>query len=316
MNPRHALVLGQPHRLAHFGALLALIALLFAPGLRAETFNCTTLSSLPVTISTPGHYCLNSNFALSGDTVAIAIDASDVVLDCNDHVIRDTPLAVNAGIGVKMTGSARNVTVRGCRIDGFYVGIWSWPGTSAGREIRVLNNQVSHAYRAGISLYGSDNLIEDNLISESLGTNDPVYPTGIYIEDSADYGVGNVIRGNSIGNFRPEAPDGSGYYTIGINVLHLQGTVIENNTVAGLYSRTGSGTYGITSGQSTGSMVRGNVVLSVPLPVSAPLDGGSWTGIFLQGTSAEQATNVCVDNQVGHFNGNVVGCVVAGNTSF
>jgi parallel beta-helix repeat protein len=286
---------------------------------RAETTGCTTIDSLPATLAAPGHYCLATNLSVTGTgTTAITVSAPNVVLDCNDHRVLAATAGSNAA-GVHLEAPAIGAVVRNCRIEGFYYGISSAYSASAQpRSAQLLGNRISRSNLAGIFLYGSGNLIEGNIISDGqrLAAG---YPTGIYLPggDPGDYAVGNVIRGNTVQEFRPPTPtDGSYNLSIGISILYQRNALIEDNTIIGLHARTGGGAYGISSGASRELEVRGNRVLSVA-PEAAPFDGGSWAGVFLQGSAEELASNNCTDNLVGHFNGNFTGCgTTSANTGF
>jgi hypothetical protein len=108
--------------------LLVSALLLASAGVRAETNVCTTISSLPTTISAPGVYCLSSNLTMAaGPTWAIYIQAPDVTLDCNSHSITGpAPVAPPAPAlttnGIILDNSART-TIRNCKINGFQQGI-------------------------------------------------------------------------------------------------------------------------------------------------------------------------------------------------
>ena len=136
---------------------LFLALLMGATAVHAETNACTTINSLPVNITTPGAYCLQSNLAINNSqpagTWSIDISASDVTLDCNDHSISgpvpdptgNTQLNVN---GIRIQSNA-HTTVRHCRINGFDQAI---------RANIMLSNAAS---------IPSDVIIEDNRINGS-----------------------------------------------------------------------------------------------------------------------------------------------------
>jgi hypothetical protein len=297
---------------------VALMAALAAPGAaRAETTACLGVGTLPATISASGHYCLGADVDVAGDTAAgITINTSDVVLDCNGRRMRSTS-ADNTGVGIYIASSARRVTVRNCRIEDFGFGVsTTFPVDGKPRDLRILGNHVSGASRWGIAMYGSGIQVEGNHVVASEGSASGYNPGGIDLEGySAEIAAGNVVRGNTVADFKPEFPGGS-CISAGIQFSYQQGIVVEDNTVSGLYARTGCGVYGINGALSTGASVRGNTVLSAP-PLPAPFDGGNWVGIFLQGGSDVTATHVCVDNRVGNFSSNLTGCGnQANNTTF
>jgi len=292
---------------------------LCAPGAaRAETTACTVVDSLPAVLSEPGRYCLDADLAIAGSAVdAVQITASDVVLDCNEHRLLGST-AANTGVGVRIGSAAARVVVRHCRIEGFGNGIYTdWVADTAPRAVRVQGNTVVGPIWTGIWVSGSGNLVEGNRISALRGGASGPYTTGIFLDGAPGVAAGNVVRGNEVRAFRPTYPTVDEYnLSMGIQATYQQGLVVEDNTVVGLLARTGGGVYGITTGHAVNTLMRGNVVLSAPVPQAAPLDGGNWVGLFLQGTVEEQATNQCADNTVGHFNSNIVGCGSAVDTQF
>jgi parallel beta-helix repeat protein len=298
---------------AYAPAVALALGLAGAPA-RAETSVCTAVASLPATLSVPGHYCLDADLSASGaSTTAITVTASHVVLDCNDHRL-SAATAGNSGDGVWLDATAVGTVVRNCRIEGFGYGIAS--GYSASPEARaaqLLGNRITRSGVSGIFLYGSGNLVEGNHVSDGQRNGDGNV-TGIYLENAGgDRTSGNVIRGNIVGDFHPTHVASAGLnLSIGISLGYQQGTIVEDNTIEGLYGPTSGGVYGISAYQSANLVLRDNRVLAPP-PLPAPFDGGNWYGIFLQGTAEELASHRCVDNLVGHFGTDFNGCNSTGN---
>jgi parallel beta-helix repeat protein len=288
--------------------LLAALAVLLLPGLaHAETTGCLGVGPLPAIISSPGTYCLNSNVSAAFAGQAINIAADDVVLDCNDHTITQTNVGVATGI--VSHSDRRGVIVRHCVVDGFDVGIKldaTFDETARGN--RVEDNTVTRARSAGISSFGSNNVIERNRISRSGG--DGAF-SGIRVGTFQQNAAGNVVRENHIEGYQGVA----GVSTTGIEFSNTRETSITGNVITGLYSGTGSGVIAMQGYNTSGSEISRNVILS-PQPRPAPLDGGFYYGIYTPGTEAEMATVVCRDNVIGHFNAATYGCVASGNTGF
>jgi parallel beta-helix repeat protein len=303
---------------AHAPVVAALALGLAGAPARAETTACQVVDALPATLEIPGRYCLASDLAVAGvDARGLAITAVNVTLDCNDHRV-SASTAGNTAEGVLIAGPAVNATVRNCRIDGFSYGIASqYFESSTPSGARLTGNRISRAGQAGIFLYGSGHVVEDNTISDGQRLTSG-YPTGIYLLGGypGDYASANIVRGNLVEDFHPSSPvDGSYNLSIGISLNYQRAAIVEDNTILGLRARTGGGTYGIVSANSRELEIRDNRVLSAP-PAAAPFDGGNWAGIFLQGTAEELETNHCAQNLVGHFNGNYNGCASTGNTGF
>jgi parallel beta-helix repeat protein len=290
--------------------LAALLWLGPAPAAKAETFNCTVINTMPAYIVSPGHYCLNKNFSQDFNNTAISISSDDVVLDCNHHaIIHSNPNGLTNGI---QSDSHSNVTIQNCSMSGFYVPIYLPEYSDGGsRNNRVLNNTVTKSRYTAIIVEGSNNLVEGNQISNVLenyaGNN-----AGIELSSSSGTGVGNVIRGNSIADFKPALSN----EIYGIHFYGVSNTTIANNTIEGLNSRTGTYSGGIVGEYQRGNSITGNTVLS-PVNTAAPFDGSSNYGIgMVYGTPSDDLTNLCTDNTVGKFNVEVSGCVDTGNTEF
>jgi parallel beta-helix repeat protein len=301
-------------RAAVTGVALAVLAAAssFALPARAETSACTVVSAFPSSISFPGVFCLDADVSQAFTTSAIAITSSDVVLDCNGHRIRHTDPA-NSQSGIYIENNLQGVTVRNCVVEGFQTGIYGirTSDTMPGRNV-ISGNHVIRARTWGIYVTGSGYLIEDNTVSEVLGNVAGAAPNGILLLGYDSNATGNIVRGNHIGPIRPQPP-GAGFSAAGINASGERDLVIADNVISGVYASTGMGVYGIVTGASTYISVEGNVLLTPP-PVPAPLDGGFWRGIYLQGTVEEQATNVCRDNVVMHWGVDIQGCTLATNS--
>jgi hypothetical protein len=95
------------------GLALALAVPAAAP--HAETTVCTAITSGPYTIAAPGIYCLHNSV-----TGGITIQANDVVLDLNGHVIESFKPGSGAGVSAF---DLVNITVRNGTIRGHYIGI-------------------------------------------------------------------------------------------------------------------------------------------------------------------------------------------------
>jgi hypothetical protein len=301
-------------------APLALLALHARPA-AAETLTCTNVTVLPTTISAAGHYCLNSNFTQAFAASPVTINASNVVLDCNDHTITNSGTGVPNGITVN---NQSQVTIRNCNISTFGRGIALYETVvGASRNNHVEHNDVRKSKVAGIQVGGSANLVEYNRISENVGGSG-TYTYGILLNGAGGIGVGNVVRNNIITNIAPSV-----YVRVtGIHILDVDNTLVANNTISALYPPRDLGTYGIVGGvNSLGDVAVGNTILS---PTGSPpgggggltYDGANYDGILFTADPDTYNRNVCRANVVGHFYSNITaegataGCVTDGNTEF
>jgi hypothetical protein len=293
-------------------ALAMLLWLAWPATGRAETMDCQALT-VPTTITVPGHYCLVADSTQAFSLWAIAIAADDVVLDCNHHRLRNTD-AASAWPGIRAEDRHR-VTVRNCVIDGFHDGI-SFGNNGAGNaDVSLLGNQVLNFRQQGMVLWGSSFRVEGNRISQGLG-NDNGGIVGIYLISFDQKGAGTVIRDNVISGLRPPPGDPAND-VMGIFLANVQNTEISGNVISDLHARTNHCAWAVYGSGAVGVLATGNTLQSALQPEAAPYDGTPCGGISLFGTVEQQATNVCRDNVVGHFNTDITGCGVSdANTGF
>lgn len=301
-------------------ALLAFAALAPAPA-AAETLTCTNITSLPTTISVPGHYCLNQNFSAAYASPAIVVSANNVVLDCNDHYINNTSGSVT---GVHATNRSQ-VTVRNCVIINFGRGIAFFETiANNSKNNLVTGNRVLRSRLTGIQMAGSANVVEFNRVSDNFGGSAlATYGILVSAETSAP-GVANVVRNNTITAFAP-----SRYVDeVGIYLIDVDNTAVLNNTISGLFPPLDKTAQGIVAAPGVlNNAAVGNTVLAItgnPPGGGGGITygGGSTNGISFEADPDTQNRNACRFNVVGHWQVNVVaettlvGCVKDGNTEF
>jgi parallel beta-helix repeat protein len=308
-------------KLSAIASALTLLLLGSMPA-AAETLTCTDLPTLPATIAASGHYCLNKNFTQSFATAPVNITVSNVVLDCNNHIVTNTSASAITGV---YANNKSLVTVRNCTLQGFTRGIGFFE-TSAGlsRSNRIEHNDVRKSKLAGIQIAGASNIIDGNRVTENQGDSSS-YTYGILLSSFDALGAGNVIQNNVINNIAP-----ANYVrVVGIYLLDVQNTTVQGNSISAMYPPLDLGVYGII-GSSTvlGTSVVGNTILSAIGNPSAggggiSYGGASYDGILFNANSSSAAHNVCRDNVVGHFIDNIfaespssVGCVKDSNTEF
>jgi hypothetical protein len=287
----------------------------------AETLTCTDVPTLPTTISASGHYCLNKNFTQSFATAAVNITVSNVVLDCNNHIVTNTGASAITGV---YANNKSLVTVRNCTLQGFTRGIGFFETTAGlSRANRIEHNDLRKSKLAGIQIAGASNIIDGNRVTENQGDSS-AYTYGILLSSFDAQGAGNVIQNNVINNIAP-----ANYVrVVGIQLLDVQNTVIQGNSISAMWPPLDLGVYGII-GSSTvlGTTVVGNTILSATGTPSAGGGGISYGGASYDGISFGAPTNtyshnVCRDNIVGHFYSNILaeapggGCVKDSNTEF
>ncbi|QDH71482.1 right-handed parallel beta-helix repeat-containing protein [Marilutibacter alkalisoli] len=211
--------------------LLLSLALHAVPA-SAETTNCTTIGSLPITITTQGVYCLTGNLSTSISAgAAITINTNNVTIDCNEWKIGG--LAAGAGTGATgiYANARNNITIRNCGIRGFRRGVW-FPGSAGGYHL-IENNRFDNNTNFGIQTRGDGTTIRGNRVYDTGGTTIVNYAYGIDAWDNADI-IDNAVSG-------VVATAGQNGGAFGIVSSSNEGGEVSRNRVSGLVED-GSGT--------------------------------------------------------------------------
>jgi len=212
----------------------------------AESYdNCTGfITSLPTAISTPGTWCLNKNLttAISSGN-AIAINANNVTLDCNDFVVDG--LAAGAGTTAHGINASNrlNATVRHCTVRGFEYGLTLVGTTGAGHVVE--DNRFDSNTYAGVWVEGDGSVVRRNQVADSGGSTVTSYAQGIftrYSVDVLDNSVSGVVGGSGVG------------IATGISTIsNANGSVSDNRVRGVLKGGTGTarGIYNSSAGRIT-----------------------------------------------------------------
>ena len=226
-----------------------LFGVFFTLPARAETINCTPITSLPATIDTQGLYCLTGNLSTSQTAgTAITITANNVTLDLNGWKVGGQ----GAGTGTLAYGiysSAVNVTIKNGIVRGFYVGI-----ELDGRGSVVQDMLADQNTRVGILVEGDGAVVEHNQVVDTGGSTSSanvnayaIYAGGIgstvsnnMVSGLIATGVGNewgidvngansTVRDNVIGDAAKPTGGGTSY-----GIYQYQGVAV-NNTISNFY---------------------------------------------------------------------------------
>jgi hypothetical protein len=268
---------GFPMMRFHFPSLslaLALLAFSFPPPSRAETLNCTPITSLPATISTQGLYCLTGNLATaqaSGN--AITINANNVTLDLNGWKVGGQ--AAGAGtlaIGIYSAGT--NVTVKNGIVRGFWFGIYL-----VGRGATVEGITADQNTEEGIAVAGAGILVQGNQVMDTGGTttatNGPAY--AIYVA-----GPGSLIQNNLVSGLI--STNSGSEYGIYFAAAATQSSA-RNNVVSDMARPSGGGSsYGIYMYDTPAVAVSNNIVTNFTAGVDYG-GTGSATGTYSRNTA-------------------------------
>ena len=207
--------------------LLVCALLCVASGLRAETVNCTAITTLPAVITVQGLYCFTGDLATAMTTGnAIDIQTSNVVIDLNGHKLG----GLAAGVGTQANGihaeQRKNITIRNGTVRGFMNGISlydTFPYTSAAHLIE--NIRADFNTQTGILVYGQASIIQANQVVSTGGTTaygPNASANGLYV-----FGAGARVLNNDV-------VDTFGMGTFGAYSIFVlgPGIVVENNRVS------------------------------------------------------------------------------------
>jgi len=265
-------------------ATLAAAACLLAatPARAAESYdNCTGfIDSLPATIGAQGTWCLRKDLSTGMSSgQAIAINANNVILDCNDFKIGGLAAGASTdAIGIRSEGR-QNLSVRNCTVRGFGYGVLVVGDNSTVADSRFDLNTV-----AGIVMNGDGNEVRGNVVSATGGR--PL--TGIALGISMN-GDGARILDNRVHGVSAE-PDEGGLNQLSAGIGADGGvSVVVRNVVTGLAA--GINAHGIRVYQG---VVRDNVL------AQATASPGS-TGIVCLDDLGGSTTGLSDDNAIRHY---------------
>lgn len=130
----------------------------------AEVEPRTPISSLPITISTPGSYYVTGNLTSTGH--GILIYASDVSVDLMGHTITG-PGTSTTNYGV-YASDRDNISVANGVIKDFYNGT-NIIGTSLSQNCSIINIKAVSNYAIGIYVVSDSTIVKDCVVSDNGG---------------------------------------------------------------------------------------------------------------------------------------------------
>jgi len=269
--------------------LLSLSLLLLA-GLsaRAETIDCTAITSLPYVITSQGVYCLTGNLSTSstsGD--GITINANNVTIDLNGYKLGGLGAGDATGAAGISAYQRKNITIKNGIIRGFYLGIWlldAFPfTTSSGHVVKgVLADQNT---RAGISVYGLGNTVSSNTVVDTGGSTQNDLALGIVV-----IGSGAKVVNNTVSTTTAQNTDNA----YGIYLSTADYSLVQNNTVTDTLRDTGNSN-AIFITVSNGVLVRNNNLANADV------------GLNFSGSSGKYFNNLTFDVTAPFTGGTPVG---------
>ena len=165
----------RPRAFTLFLPILFALALWPAPA-RAETVNCTAITTLPFIITVQGIYCFTGHLS-TGITSGNVIDiqTSNVILDLNGFKLG----GLAAGVGTTAIGihalDRQNITIKNGTVRGFLRGIQlETAGASQGHVVEDIRADLNRF--VGIEVAGTGNIVRNNQVvttggSTTLGAN-------------------------------------------------------------------------------------------------------------------------------------------------
>jgi hypothetical protein len=209
--------------------VLLLLCGLSSPEARAETTECTVISSIPTTIRTQGVYCLKGNLpgSLSVGS-AITVATNNVTIDLNGYKLGNGAAGSdNLASGIYAEGR-KNITVRNGTIRGFFRGIFFYDssGIAASGGHLLEDLRLEGNLFCAIDVVGSGNAIRRNQI---LSTGGSTYHSNPYAYGVQSSGPSARIIDNEVINTHSI---GATADAIGIYVPNGDSSVITDNRVS------------------------------------------------------------------------------------
>ncbi len=267
-------------------AALLVTLVIFHP-VRAETIDCTPITTLPSIITEQGIYCLTGNLSTamtSGN--AIEIQTNNVTIDLNAWKLG----GLAAGIGTAANGiygfDRKNVTIRNGTVRGFYRGILLDGPNAQGNLIEDVRAEQNTFL--GIGTVGRGDIIRRNQVVDTGGSNlnlagISASGAGVRMLDNDIVGVTATGTSTAYGIFQQSGV----------------GTVIEGNRIAEI-AHSGSGlSYGIYLTGSSNGLVCGNRI----------------SGMIVYSIEFDSASGGYCDNKVIGSTFNVIGGTNYGGNS-
>lgn len=260
--------------------LLALFVLAPMPGRAARSYDtCTAfVSTVPAVIASPGTYCLNANLVTSmASGAAIAINASNVTLDCDDFRVDDLGAgAATTAIGISASNQ-NYVTIRHCNVGGFQQGIVLADNGSGKGANLIEDNHLDGNTNVGISSQGTRSIVRRNIVLDTGTTTQHANAIDGIVVDGDSQVVDNVVSGVT--------SHGASFGVYGIHFSNVEaGGTVNRNRVSNVVPAAGDASYGIFLG-GTSAVARDNSIFGVPQVNNTAIDC-SGSHDIVQGTIA------------------------------
>jgi hypothetical protein len=220
----------------------------------------TPITSLPVTIGTPGEYILTDDITVNMiDGAAILVTASNVSIDLNGKRIKNTFSDTACLAATAIRATANSLTVFNGTVEGFYIGIYTqnvFNGPFRGHYISMVEADACSA--TGFMVHGSGCVIRGcSVVNHGRSSRVFRAPSCEYsIAMVVNHGIGTMIIDSSV--------DSNGYDTNDHSIGILAGrdardTIFINNQVL-------NAKFGFLIGHLTRCEMRDNHTISTAFP--------------------------------------------------
>jgi parallel beta-helix repeat protein len=245
--------------------LLTLLAAWCIRPAQAEITDCTEITTVPKTITTPGIWCLKSDISSdrkSGSLIRIAVGG--VTLDLNGHTLNGLPAGLNSqAVGIRVNNTAYAI-VRNGTIRGFSTGLLVDGASSANHILE--NLIIDRSLSLGVQLGGSNITFRNNIVSNSGGLLEDQNGVGIRADNAPNLTLyDNQIvstHGNGISTGYALMVNGSPGAELRNNTIkdHGYGILVDSsNNVLIDRNRIFNGGFGVSVTNSTDSSCTNNV---------------------------------------------------------
>jgi hypothetical protein len=193
-----------------------------------------TISACGATITAAGDYAVTTNLTSSsdGDEACVKINASDVGIDLQGHMITATEAASGGTAIGTYAGGARNIIIANGTIQGFYNAI-ALSGTvhvtiakmnliennlalsAFGDDVVVIDSQANNNERGGMHFHGANNIVVNSQANNNHGEG---------------YGMSFTASNNTVINSQANGNQGSGIDISGPDNL-LSGDTANDNKI-------------------------------------------------------------------------------------
>lgn len=249
---------------------LSALVLLFGT---ATASACTPIVSVPVTLTTPGTYCMVSDLSIASGA-AITVQANFVTIDFRGYTLSGPGVVENTD-AVSST-FRRNLIVRNGAIRGFSYGVIALTGTN----IAVENMTISDVQIGVFFAQGAHNSARNNRIFDvkraGIQYSAPFIPM---LPNALDHNV--IVRDNEISDIGKAYGSFTTVSGTGILAFGYSPPIIHNNAIAGVRGLNSLAIFNSQDGLAVENKIVGSVA-----GIDCSENGKSVRNVLMNGQSA------------------------------